>query len=133
VVVTDIAVPAAGGQLSADWAAQIAAALNAVAAGRLPMAAGKATVTLTEKVSETIGTYWRGHARIDFPPGLFSAGPVVALRANSGYPGTLIEATFTGISHTGMTVYLARSDRTTTIVSWVAVAADTATDSGDQS
>ena len=127
---SDIAAPAAADPMSADWATQVAARLNTISAGRRPMAAGTVRVALTERVSETIGRYYRGHARVDFPPGLFSAGPVVCLSANSAYPGTMITASFTGISHTGMTVYIARSGTVSTTVHWIAVAADSATDSG---
>jgi hypothetical protein len=129
---TDIVAPAASDPMASDWAAEVAAGLNSVAAGRRPIIAGKVAVNLTTKVSEVFGTYYRGHATVRFPDGVFSAGPVVALRANSSYPGIMVECTFTGISRAGMTVYVARSDKTQTVVNWIAVAADTAADSGTQ-
>jgi hypothetical protein len=129
---TDIVAPTASDEMTADWAGAVAAGLNSVAAGRRPMAAGKVSVKLTQKVSETLGTYYRGHGTVHFPDGLFSAGPVVVLRPNSSYPGIMLEATFTGISRLGMTVYVARADKTTTVINWIAVAADSASDSGTQ-
>ena len=129
VVTVPVVAPTSTDGLSADWATSVAAGLNAVAAGRRPVAAGRVLVKLTDRVSASIGKYYRGHARVDFPDGLFQDGPVVALAGHSGYPGTVIQCSFNGISHTGMTVVIARSDTTATYVNWIATLSDSSANS----
>jgi hypothetical protein len=105
--------------------------VNEVSAGRLRRAAG--AVRVVPSVSETAGPkpikFYVGHARVDFPEGYFPRYPITVLRPNTGYPGIVVQTSITGLSRTGFTAYIARTDKTPTILYWLAVESNDTTSS----
>lgn len=112
-----------GDPIDPDWASDVTNAVNDLQGGALKIVAGQVTVTPGgSSVSNSIGTFFRGSATITFPAGTFSSSPAVLVTGNSGAPGTLISCSATGISATGATIWIARTDTTATFVYWIATA-----------
>ena len=113
--------PGNGGLL--EWAQLVTQTANELADGNFRILAGQLNLTATDPITTAIGTYNRGSAIVTFPSGSFSTAPVVVCGANSGVPGTMIEASVSKVSATGFTAWLARSDTTNTIFYWIAIGA----------
>ena len=118
-------VPDPGDYPTATWGKAVAQTLNDVSASRQRIASGRVLVTPKTKTTSAIGTYFVGSAGVTFPVGTFFSGPIVVVKTNSAYPGTVIQPTISGVSHAGFTVFLARSDKTPTYVYWLAVEQNT--------
>lgn len=59
---------------------------------------------------------------VTFPAGRFSATPAVMVSANTSVPGTLVTGvSYSGASSTGVTLWVTRTNTTSTNVSWLAV------------
>lgn len=66
-------------------------------------------------------TLYRGALVVTFPAGRFTAIPHVVLSAETGVPGTVIEAGPSLISTTGFTASVARMNQTATDLHWIAM------------
>ncbi|GAA2364699.1 hypothetical protein [Streptomyces carpaticus] len=82
------------------------------------------TVTLNPSVARTqpvyAATFWFGEQTISFPPGFFTSAPVISVTGRTATPGTVIECSYTSVSVNGVTLCVARSNTTSTIVDWIA-------------
>lgn len=82
-------------------------------------------VTVSPTTSTSGGTFYgaaynRGSSPVTFPLA-FDSTPVVTVTADSNAPGQIIELNVTDVTATGCTVWLARTNTTTTTVYWIAV------------
>lgn len=82
--------------------------------------AGDTEVSPTGSSAHFAGSYWRGEANIvfDIP---FLDIPTIQVTARTGFPAIFIEASYTNVTPTGMTVVVARGNTTATNVDWLAI------------
>lgn len=87
---------------------------------------GLVNISATNEVNNTgvnnhwANPYYRGEAEVVFDVP-FEEVPSIQVTARTSVPGLLIEATYTAVTTTGMTVMIARNNDTGTNVDWFAI------------
>lgn len=88
---------------------------------------GVVSVSLTEEIQNTGGnnnqwanTYWRGSARVEFDVPFLEI-PTIQVTPRTNSPGVLLEASYTDVTLTGVTICAARGNTTATNVDWLAI------------
>jgi hypothetical protein len=94
-------------------------------ASRLNKSVQGGTASVAPTTSTPGGTFYgaaynRGSVAVVFPLA-FDAAPAVTVTADSSAPGQIIEINVTDVTATGCTIWLARTNTTTTTVYWIAV------------
>lgn len=91
------------------------------------MQRGLVAITPSEEVEPTGGnnnqwaaSYRRGSERVTFDVP-FTETPTIQVTARTNSPGVLIEASYTDVTTTGVTIFVARGNTTATNVDWVAI------------
>lgn len=106
----------------ASWAKEVAETLNALYGLRPTVLQGVVSLkATTPQNNANLGTYFIGHKTVSLPAGAFTGSPAIVLTGNSGYPGNMIQCSVSGVSATGFTVNMARTDSTSTYIYWLAV------------
>jgi len=105
-----------------EWADAITDAVNELSTNGIKIAAGVVSVTPSDSGGTLNGgTYYRGSATVTFASGTFTTTPMVIQGVNTSYPGRVIEASHSGVSSTGFTARIARTDKTATDFHWIAI------------
>ena len=88
---------------------------------------GLVLITPNEEVQPTGGnnnqwaaSYFRGTARIEFDVP-FTDIPTIQVTARTNSPGVLLEASYTEVTTTGVTICIARGNTTATNTDWLAI------------
>lgn len=87
---------------------------------------GLVLITPDEEVQPTgssshwSGSYYRGTARITFDVPFVDI-PTIQVTARTAAPGVLIEASYTEVTTTGVTIMVARGNQTATNTDWLAI------------
>lgn len=94
-------------------------------ASRLNKIAQGGSVSIMPATSTSGGTfygasYFRGSTAVTFPTA-FDAAPAVTVTTDSNAPGQVVEVAVTGVTATGCTIWLARTNSSATTVYWTAV------------
>ena len=95
------------------WRAGEAITAEKLTAG---MQYGLVSITPTTAVS----TYHRGEAHIVFDVPFLEI-PTIQVTARTAVPGVLLEASYTDVTLTGVTIMIARETQTNTNVDWLAI------------
>ncbi|USY19733.1 H-type lectin domain-containing protein [Nocardiopsis exhalans] len=91
------------------------------------MQRGMVAVELTEEIENTgsnnnqwANTYRRGSVRVTFDVP-FAEVPTIQVTPRTNSPGVFLEASYTDVSTTGVTIFAARGNTTATNVDWLAI------------
>ena len=91
------------------------------------MQRGLVTITLTDEIQNTgnnnnqwANTYWRGSVTVTFDVPFLEV-PTIQVTARTNSPGVLLEASYTDVTTTGVTIFAARGNTTATNVDWTAI------------
>jgi len=116
-------VPEPGADTSpVEWADAMTTAVNDLSTNGIKIAAGVVSVTPGDSGGTLNGgTYYRGSETVTFASGTFSSTPIVIHGVNTQFPGTVIEVSHSGVSSTGFTARIARTDKTATDFHWIAI------------
>lgn len=91
------------------------------------MQRGLVSITPSVEVPNTGGnnnqwanTYWRGLQTVTFDVP-FAEIPTIQVTARTNSPGVMLECSYTDVTTTGVTIFAARGNTTTTNVDWTAI------------